>query len=178
MLFLVVLETASFQGSLAQKKASPLESVDASYLSNISDQDDELILEKQTYSEKRKFWEDITKKRNSYQRSESEISKSSQITFNESDSEYIPNVVSEEYTPAFSGRSSETMEDMNIPDISECSVAEKAHYFEEQIQKEISNAKIPYKSQESTKEKDKSFTLSKGDSGTVNLRFNKSDFHL
>ncbi|KAK1135295.1 hypothetical protein K0M31_008062 [Melipona bicolor] len=38
---------------------------------------------------------------------------------------------------------SETLEDLNVPDISECSVAEKAQYFEEQIQKETT--KLPPK---------------------------------
>ncbi|XP_051156914.1 ankyrin-2-like isoform X2 [Leptopilina boulardi] len=168
-------ETATFQDSFAKKTAYPLESVDASYLNKMNDEEDDLILEKQTYSEKRKFWEDITKKRNSYQRSESEISKSSQLTFNESDSENIPNVASEEYTPAFSGRSSETLEDMNIPDISECSVAEKAHYFEEQIQKEISNVKILHKSQECLKEKEKNIIASKIDTDAEEKQFQSSD---
>ncbi|XP_043471974.1 ankyrin-2-like isoform X2 [Leptopilina heterotoma] len=152
---LKLTETDTFQGSFAKKSTFHDEPVDSNYANKINDEEDDLILEKQTYLEKKKFWEDITKKRNSYQRSESEISKSSQLTYNESDSENLPYVVSEEYTPAFSGRSSETLEDMNIPDISECSVAEKAHYFEEQIQKEISNVKVVHKSQESLKEKDK-----------------------
>ncbi|XP_057336017.1 ankyrin-2-like [Microplitis mediator] len=139
---------AEINESFAQKVASPLESVDASYPNNINDNNvnnkqEELLspnLEKQTYSEKRKFWEDITRNRDSYQRSESEISRASQMTINESDSDYLQNPISEEEMDRGLDNStmhSETMEDLNIPDMSECSVAEKAHYFEEQIQKEI-----------------------------------------
>ncbi|XP_066594347.1 ankyrin-2-like [Prorops nasuta] len=148
---------AAIHESFAQKAACPLESVGASYPNKAGDQESldlSSIVEKQTYSEKRQFWEDISKKRESYQRSESEMSRTSQLTINESDSEYLQNVVSEEDTTE--AIRSETMEDMNIPDISECSVAEKAHYFEEQIQKEM--AKVPPKlqQQESVKsEKDK-----------------------
>ncbi|XP_033226076.1 ankyrin-2-like isoform X1 [Belonocnema kinseyi] len=155
-----------------KKAAYSLESVDASYPNKVSDQEEETLLEKQTYSEKRKFWEDITRNRDSYQRSESEVSRTSQLTFNESDSEYIPNVVSEEDTAAISGRS-ETMEDMNIPDISECSVAEKAHYFEEQIQKELTT-KIPLRSQESLQEKDRSKVPGK----SADFKLEKMDLKL
>ncbi|XP_074108587.1 uncharacterized protein LOC141533552 isoform X3 [Cotesia typhae] len=138
--------------SLAQKVACPLESVDGSYPNNINDSNinnkEELLspnLEKQTYSEKRKFWEDITRKRDSYQRSESEISRASQMTINESDSDYLQNPISEEEMDNMfdNAMHSETMEDLNIPDMSECSVAEKAHYFEEQIQKEITATTVP-----------------------------------
>ena len=175
---MVVLDDATNHESLTQKAAYSLESVDASYPNKVSDQEDETLLEKQTYSEKRKFWEDITRKRDSYQRSESEVSRTSQLTFNESDSEYIPNVVSEEDTAAISGRS-ETMEDMNIPDISECSVAEKAHYFEEQIQKELSTVKIPLKAQESLKERDKSKGLAKSEQGgSSDFKLDKMDLKL
>ncbi|XP_015589872.1 ankyrin-2 isoform X2 [Cephus cinctus] len=162
-------DAATIHEFLAQKAAScPLESVDASYLNKIGSaegyDDKSPINEKQTYSEKRKFWEDITRKRDSYQRSESEVSRTSQLTINESDSECMQNVVSEEDTEAISGRS-ETMEDMNIPDISECSVAEKAHYFEEQIQREMTLARMAPKlqSQDSIREKDKSVKDSKAD---------------
>ncbi|KAK0079821.1 hypothetical protein PV325_000768 [Microctonus aethiopoides] len=131
------LNAATIHESLAQKVACPIQSVDASYPNNISN-DGEISpnREKKTYSEKRKFWEDITKKRENYQRSESEVSRTSQLTINESDSDYLQNVVSEEDFDTMPERS-ETMEDLNIPDMSECSVAEKAHYFEEQIQKEL-----------------------------------------
>ncbi|KAK0175043.1 hypothetical protein PV327_008828 [Microctonus hyperodae] len=134
---------ATIHESLAQKVACPIQSVDASYPNNISN-DGEISpnREKKTYSEKRKFWEDITKKRENYQRSESEVSRTSQLTINESDSDYLQNVVSEEDLDTMPERS-ETMEDLNIPDMSECSVAEKAHYFEEQIQKELATKSRP-----------------------------------
>ncbi|XP_072762140.1 uncharacterized protein [Anoplolepis gracilipes] len=140
---------AAIHESFAQKAACPLESVDASYPNKVgagqSESDLSPELERQTYSEKRKFWEDISKKRESYQRSESEVSRASQLTINESDSEScLPNIVSEEGDGTTEGISdvmrSETIEDINLPDISECSVAEKAHYFEEQIQKEMKEA--------------------------------------
>ncbi|XP_029669474.1 ankyrin-2-like [Formica exsecta] len=143
-------DAATIHESFAQKAACPLESVDASYPNKVgigqSESDLSPELEKQTYSEKRKFWEDISKKRESYQRSESEVSRASQLTINESDSEScLPNIVSEEGDGTTEGISdvmrSETIEDINLPDISECSVAEKAHYFEEQIQKEMKEAK-------------------------------------
>ncbi|XP_032691621.1 ankyrin-2 isoform X2 [Odontomachus brunneus] len=157
-------DAATIHESLAQKAACPLESVDASYPNKVGvDQELDLSpeLEKQTYSEKRKFWEDISRKRASYQRSESEVSRASQLTINESDSEScLPNVVSEEdgTTEGISDViRSETIEDINVPDISECSVAEKAHYFEEQIQKEMAKG-TPRLSQESIKsEKDRLF---------------------
>lgn len=147
---MVVLDAATIHESLAQKAACPLESVDASYPNKVgagqSESDLSPELERQTYSEKRKFWEDISRKRESYQRSESEVSRASQLTINESDSEScLPNIVSEEGDGTTEGMSdvmrSETIEDINLPDISECSVAEKAHYFEEQIQKEMKEAK-------------------------------------
>lgn len=160
---MVVLDAATIHESLAQKAACPLESVDASYPNKVgAGQEPDLSpeLERQTYSEKRKFWEDISRKRASYQRSESEVSRASQLTINESDSEScLPNVVSEEdgTTEGISDViRSETIEDINVPDISECSVAEKAHYFEEQIQKEMAKGtpKLPH--QESVKsEKDR-----------------------
>jgi len=159
---LVVLDAAIHE-SFAQKAACPLESVDASYPNKVgadqSEPDLSPDLEKQTYSEKRKFWEDMSRKRENYQRSESEISRTSQLTINESDSETCPpNVVSEEdgTTEGISDViRSETIEDINVPDISECSVAEKAHYFEEQIQKEM--AKGTPRLQDSAKsERDKS----------------------
>ncbi|XP_031773060.1 ankyrin-2-like isoform X2 [Apis florea] len=132
---------------LAQKAASPLESVDASYPSKVVGQEQDLSpsVERQTYSEKRKFWEDISRKRESYQRSESEVSRTSQLTINESDSEYIQNVITEDTADIGQQQidKSETLEDLNVPDISECSVAEKAQYFEEQIQKETT--KLPPK---------------------------------
>lgn len=115
-----------------------LESVDASY-PKVGTQDDvSPCFESQTYSEKRKFWEDITRKRDSYQQSESELSRASQLTFNESDTDYLQNIISEDDTEAMSRRSDILDEDANAPDMSECSVAEKAHYFEEQIQRELS----------------------------------------
>ncbi|KMQ93434.1 microtubule-associated protein futsch-like protein [Lasius niger] len=141
---------ATIHESFAQKAACPLESVDASYPNKVdagrSESDLSPELERQTYSEKRRFWEDISRKRESYQRSESEVSRASQLTINESDSEScLPNIVSEEGDGTTEGMSdvmrSETIEDINLPDISECSVAEKAHYFEEQIQKEMKEAK-------------------------------------
>ncbi|XP_029161662.1 ankyrin-2-like isoform X2 [Nylanderia fulva] len=143
-------DAATIHESLAQKAACPLESVDASYPTKVSagqsETDMSPELERQTYSEKRKFWEDISRKRESYQRSESEVSRASQLTINESDSEScLPNIVSEEGDGTTEGMSdvmrSETIEDINLPDISECSVAEKAHYFEEQIQRELKEAK-------------------------------------
>ncbi|XP_011645228.1 ankyrin-2-like [Pogonomyrmex barbatus] len=156
---------AAIHESFAQKAACPLESVDASYPNKVgadqSEPDLSPDLERQTYSEKRKFWEDISKKRESYQRSESEISRTSQVTINESDSESCqPNVVSEEGDGTTEGISdvirSETIEDINVPDISECSVAEKAHYFEEQIQKEMAKGTPRVHQQDSVKsEKDK-----------------------
>lgn len=159
---MVVLDAATIHESLAQKAACPLESVDASYPNKVGvGQEPDLSpeLERQTYSEKRKFWEDISRKRASYQRSESEVSRASQLTINESDSDScLPNVVSEEdgTTEGISDViRSETIEDINMPDISECSVAEKAHYFEEQIQKEMAKG-TPRVSQESIKsEKDR-----------------------
>ncbi|XP_019700064.1 ankyrin-2 isoform X2 [Harpegnathos saltator] len=156
---------AAIHESLAQKAACPLESVDASYPNKVgADQEPDLSpeLERQTYSEKRKFWEDISRKRASYQRSESEVSRASQLTINESDSEScLPNVVSEEdgTTEGISDViRSETIEDINVPDISECSVAEKAHYFEEQIQKEMAKGSPRLPHQESVKsEKERLF---------------------
>ncbi|XP_011332219.2 ankyrin-2 isoform X2 [Ooceraea biroi] len=157
---------AAIHESLAQKAACPLESVDASYPNKVgsgSQPEPDLSpeFERQTYSEKRKFWEDISRKRESYQRSESEVSRASQLTINESDSESCPpNVVSEEGDGTTEGISevmrSETFEDINVPDISECSVAEKAHYFEEQIQKEMAKGTPRPQQQESAKsEKDR-----------------------
>ncbi|XP_020290962.1 ankyrin-3-like isoform X2 [Pseudomyrmex gracilis] len=158
-------DAATIHESLAQKAVCPLESVDASYPTKVgADQQPEDLspeLEK-TYSEKRKFWEDISRKRESYQRSESEVSRASQLTINESDSEScLPNIVSEEGDGTTEGMSevmrSETIEDINVPDISECSVAEKAHYFEEQIQKEMAKTSTTPRPQEPIKsEKDKS----------------------
>lgn len=162
---MVVLDAATIHESFAQKAACPLESVDASYPTKVdADQQPEDLspeLEK-TYSEKRKFWEDISRKRESYQRSESEVSRASQLTINESDSEScLPNIVSEEGDGTTEGISdvmrSETIEDINVPDISECSVAEKAHYFEEQIQKEMAKTSTTPRPQEPSKsERDKS----------------------
>ncbi|XP_026670323.1 ankyrin-2-like isoform X4 [Ceratina calcarata] len=145
---------------LAQKAACSLESVDASYPSKVVGQEQDLSpsVERQTYSEKRKFWEDISRKRESYQRSESEISRTSQLTVNESDSDYVQNVVTEDNTADMvqDMEKSETMEDLNVPDISECSVAEKAQYFEEQIQKEITKVPAKLQQQDSVKsDKDK-----------------------
>lgn len=160
---MVVLDAAIHE-SFAQKAACPLESVDASYPNKVgagqSESDLSPELERQTYSEKRKFWEDISRKRESYQRSESEVSRASQLTINESDSEScLPNIVSEEGDGTTEGISdvmrSETIEDINLPDISECSVAEKAHYFEEQIQKEMKEAKTTPRLQQQESEKDK-----------------------
>jgi len=163
---LVVLDAAIHE-SFAQKAACPLESVDASYPNKVEagqlEPDLSPDFERQTYSEKRKFWEDISKKRENYQRSESEISRTSQLTINESDSEScLPNVVSEEGDGTTEGISdvirSETIEDINVPDISECSVAEKAHYFEEQIQKEMAKGTPKLHQQDSVKsERDKLF---------------------
>lgn len=160
---MVVLDAATIHESLAQKAACSLESVDASYSNKVGvDQEHDLSpeLERQTYSEKRKFWEDISRKRASYQRSESEISRTSQLTIHESDSEScLPNVVSEEdgTTEGISEvMRSETIDDINVPDISECSVAEKAHYFEEQIQKEMVKSTPRLHQQDSVKsEKDR-----------------------
>jgi len=175
---LVVLDAAIHE-SFAQKATCPLESVDASYPNKISiDQSEADLspdLERQTYSEKRKFWEDISRKRESYQRSESEVSRASQLTINESDSEScLPNVVSEEGDGTTEGISevlrSETIEDINMPDISECSVAEKAHYFEEQIQKEMTKGTTRLHQQDSVKsEKDKSFFRGKSIDEEKNL---------
>ncbi|XP_012059295.1 PREDICTED: ankyrin-2-like [Atta cephalotes] len=155
---------AAIHESFAQKAACPLESVDASYPNKVgadqSEPDLSPDLERQTYSEKRKFWEDMSRKRENYQRSESEISRTSQLTINESDSETCPpNVVSEEGDGTTEGISdvirSETIEDINVPDISECSVAEKAHYFEEQIQKEMTKG-TPRLQDSAKSERDKS----------------------
>ncbi|XP_060820915.1 ankyrin-3-like isoform X2 [Bombus pascuorum] len=149
---------------LAQKAACSLESVDASYPSKVVGQEQDLSpsVERQTYSEKRKFWEDISRKRESYQRSESEISRTSQLTINESDSEYIQNITTEDTADIVQQMDkSETLEDLNVPDISECSVAEKAQYFEEQIQKETT--KIPPKllQQDSLKSEKEKLTKTK-----------------
>ncbi|XP_035724087.1 ankyrin-2-like [Vespa mandarinia] len=156
-------DAATIHESFAQKAACPLESVDASYPNKIAGQQEHDLspsVEKQTYSEKRKFWEDISKKRESYQRSESEVSRTSQLTVNESDSEYMQNVVSEEEITEVTSVGSDTMENVNIPDISECSVAEKAHYFEEQIQKELSKVPAKLQQQDTVKpEKDKSVKI-------------------
>ncbi|KAK2580285.1 hypothetical protein KPH14_012530 [Odynerus spinipes] len=163
------LYAANIHESFAQKAACPLESVDASYPTKVAGQQENDLsptVEKQTYSEKRKFWEDISKKRESYQRSESEVSRTSQLTVNESDSEYMQNVVSEEETTEVTSVGSDTMENVNIPDISECSVAEKAHYFEEQIQKELSKAPPKLQQQDSVKsEKDKSVKAKRVEKG-------------
>ena len=146
---MVVLDAVTIHEFLAQKAACSLESVDASYPSKVVGQEQELSpsVERQSYSEKRKFWEDISRKRESYQRSESEVSRTSQLTTNESDSEYVQNVMSTEDTADIIQQmgKSETLEDLNVPDISECSVAEKAQYFEEQIQKETTKP-LPAKS--------------------------------
>ncbi|XP_076296641.1 uncharacterized protein LOC143216947 isoform X2 [Lasioglossum baleicum] len=144
-------DAVTIHESLAQKPASPLESVDASYPSKVvghHEQDLSPTVERQTYSEKRKFWEDISRKRESYQRSESDVSRTSELTVNESDSLYVTqNIATDGTTDAVPPiDKSETMEDLNVPDISECSVAEKAHYFEEQIQKEMT--KLPGKQQQ------------------------------
>ncbi|XP_039306763.1 ankyrin-2 isoform X2 [Solenopsis invicta] len=165
---------AAIHESFAQKAACPLESVDASYPNKVcagqSESDLSPDLERQTYSEKRKFWEDISRKRDIYQRSESEISRTSQLTINESDSESCqPNIASEEGDGTTEGISdvirSETIEDINMPDISECSVAEKAHYFEEQIQKEMVKGTPRIHQQDSSKsEKDSSKSSLKGKS--------------
>lgn len=160
---MVVLDAATIHESLAQKAACPLESVDASYPNKVgAGQEPDLSpeFERQTYSEKRKFWEDISRKRESYQRSESEVSRASQLTINESDSEScLPNIVSEEdgTTEGISEvMRSETIDDINVPDISECSVAEKAHYFEEQIQKEMAKGTPRLPQQDSVRsERDK-----------------------
>ncbi|KAJ8675636.1 hypothetical protein QAD02_011422 [Eretmocerus hayati] len=97
-------------------------------------------LEKKTYTEKRRFWEDIaSSKRESFQRSESEISHASQLTYHDSDSEGLSDVRE---------RSDGELEIPGV-DMSECSVAEKAHYFEEQIQRESTAAKGVIKSQSS-----------------------------
>lgn len=149
----IVLDAAIIHESLAQRAAYPMQSVDASYPSKVGDDEEDDAKERQTYTEKRQFWEEITnsKKRDSYQRSESEVSRASQLTIGESDSECLHSTISELDTGMISGRS-ETLEDMNIPDISECSVAEKAHYFEEQIQREISKVPPKLHSQESLKD--------------------------
>ncbi|XP_076389120.1 uncharacterized protein LOC100881279 isoform X1 [Megachile rotundata] len=150
-------DAVTIHESLAQKAACFLESVDASYPSKVVGQEQDLSpgVERQTYFEKRKFWEDISRKRESYQRSESEVSRSSQLTINESETEYAHSGVTEDMAEMEQRvETSETMEDLNVPDISECSVAEKAQYFEEQIQKETT--KLPAKTQETVKpEKEK-----------------------
>lgn len=161
---MVVLDAVTIHEFLAQKAACSLESVDASYPSKVVGQEQDLSpsVERQTYSEKRKFWEDISRKRESYQRSESEISRTSQLTINESDSEYIQNITTEDTADIVQQMDkSETLEDLNVPDISECSVAEKAQYFEEQIQKETT--KIPPKllQQDSLKSEKEKVTKSK-----------------
>ncbi|XP_078037351.1 uncharacterized protein LOC144470273 isoform X2 [Augochlora pura] len=162
-------DAVTIHESLAQKAASPLESVDASYPSKVVGHEQDLspTVERQTYSEKRKFWEDISRKRESYQRSESDVSRTSELTVNESDSLYVTqNVPTDGATDGTTDavpqiEKSETMEDLNVPDISECSVAEKAHYFEEQIQKEIS--KIPAKTQQLPGKSEKEKTVGRSD---------------
>ncbi|XP_076672359.1 uncharacterized protein LOC143371278 [Andrena cerasifolii] len=157
-------DAVTIHESLAQKAASPLESVDASYPSKVVGQEQDLspVVESQTYSEKRKFWEDISRKRESYQRSESEVSRTSQLTDNESDSECVQNIVTEDTTENVPQlEKSETLEDLNVPDISECSVAEKAHYFEEQIQKEMTNPPPKFQHQDSLKLKKEKLTKTK-----------------
>lgn len=167
---MVVLDAAIHE-SFAQKAACPLESVDASYPNKVGAGQSELDLEspdleRQTYSEKRKFWEDISRKHDDYQRSESEISRTSQLTINESDSEScLPNVSEGDGTTE--GISdvmrSETIEDINVPDISECSVAEKAHYFEEQIQKEMAKGTPRVHQQDSSKSEKSLFKVKADD---------------
>lgn len=179
---MVVLDAAIHE-FFAQKAACPLESVDASYPNKVSIDQSEADLssdfERQTYSEKRKFWEDISKKRESYQRSESEVSRTSQLTINESDSEScLPNVVSEEDDGTTEEMSEvlrpEITKNINVPDISECSVAEKAHYFEEQIQKEMAKGITKLNQQDSVKsEKDKPFFRGKSNDEDKN-RIEKS----
>ncbi|XP_076175196.1 uncharacterized protein LOC143150636 isoform X2 [Ptiloglossa arizonensis] len=157
-------DAVTIHESLAQKVACPLESVDASYPSKVVGDEQDLSstieIERQTYKEKRKFWEDISKKRESYQRSESDVSRTSELTLNESDSQYMQNVATEDTEITSEIEKSGTMEDLNVPDISECSVAEKAHYFEEQIQKEITKVvpklQISVKSEKEKLEKTKS----------------------
>ncbi|XP_034174779.2 uncharacterized protein LOC117601738 isoform X4 [Osmia lignaria lignaria] len=157
-------DAVTIHESLAQKAASFLESVDASYPSKVVGQEQDLSpsVERQTYFEKRKFWEDISRKRESYQRSESEVSRSSQLTINESETEYGHSGVTEdmaEIGPQV--ESSETMEDLNVPDISECSVAEKAQYFEEQIQKETTKLPSKLQQQDSLKSDKEKLTKTK-----------------
>lgn len=188
---MVVLDAAIHE-SFAQKAACPLESVDASYPNKVgagqSESDLSPDLERQTYSEKRQFWEDISRKHDIYQRSESEISRTSQLTVNESDSESgLPNVISEGdgTTEGISDViRSETIEDINVPDISECSVAEKAHYFEEQIQKEMAKGTPRLHQQDSSKsERDKSLfkgkssddQTSRGEKSTMEMTKEKID---
>ncbi|KAL7302881.1 hypothetical protein TKK_0004111 [Trichogramma kaykai] len=108
--------------------------------------------EKKTYPEKRRFWEDMAKsKRESFQRSESEVSHTSQLTYHDSDSECLSEVRerTEEEIAA------EKLAEMNKSvDVSQFTVAEKAHYFEEVIQKETTAARnsiISQSSQESGK---------------------------
>ncbi|XP_016838885.2 ankyrin-2 isoform X2 [Nasonia vitripennis] len=100
-------------------------------------------LEKKTYSEKRRFWEDMARsKRESFQRSESEVSHTSQLTYHDSDSECLSDVREVE------DEIGAIPQDPGV-DMSEASVAEKAHYFEEQIQREMSAARGSLKSQSS-----------------------------
>ncbi|XP_023247332.1 ankyrin-2-like isoform X2 [Copidosoma floridanum] len=129
---------------LAHKSTIPLESVDDSY----SGQDLSPTTEKKTYSEKRRFWEDIARsKRESFQRSESEVSHTSQLTYHDSDSECLSEVRERSEDEAVD---QEHLVDAGLSvDMSECTVAEKAHYFEEQIQKETSAARESLKSQSS-----------------------------
>ncbi|XP_046629849.1 uncharacterized protein LOC124310161 isoform X1 [Neodiprion virginianus] len=139
--------------SFAQSAACPLEIVDASYLDKVDagkrSDDGPPDVEKQTYSEKLKFWEEIGKQRSisSIDQSEMEVPQNnvelatedicSQLTKSSSlmirGREELIEVMAEG-----DGTVDEERKNcIDIPDISECSVAEKAHYFEEQIQREL-----------------------------------------
>ncbi|KAF3420488.1 hypothetical protein E2986_06836 [Frieseomelitta varia] len=167
---------------LAQKAACSLESVDASYPSKVVGQEQEHLspsVERQSYSEKRKFWEDISRKRESYQRSESEVSRTSQLTTNESDSEYVQNVTTEDTADMVQQMGkSETLEDLNVPDISECSVAEKAQYFEEQIQKETTKLPAKLHQQDSLKSNEREKPTKTKTSDKAEEKADKDEKHV
>ncbi|XP_020709511.2 ankyrin-2-like isoform X2 [Athalia rosae] len=157
-------DAANIQESFAQNAACPLEIVDASYPHKIDagkidhhGDDSPDVIEKKTYSEKRKFWEEIGRRRdaNSMDQSESEVSRGScPLTGTDTDGELTArsSMISEmegevevevEGDQGTDQRRTEVEEPpVDVLDISECSVAEKAHYFEEQIQKESTVAAI------------------------------------
>ncbi|XP_046744118.1 uncharacterized protein LOC124410039 isoform X2 [Diprion similis] len=137
----------------AQNAACPLETVDASYLNKVDagkrSDDAPSDVEKQTYSEKLKFWEEIGKQRSisSMDLSDLEVPQnnvdlatediSGQLTKSGSLLIQEKEELIEEIVEGDGMEGEERKNSIDIPDISECSVAEKAHYFEEQIQREL-----------------------------------------